>query len=88
MRSDIDLLVVFPDPGANPWLGQAALAAALPEDRRGVDLLLVSPAELERNRGCAYNVVGIALAEQRGTGQTGCPRTQRSWWASGTTWER
>lgn len=75
MRSDIDLLVVFPDPGANPWLGQAALAAALPEDRRGVDLLLVSPAELERNRGCAYNVVGIA-SPNKGMRQTGCPQTQ------------
>lgn len=62
--SDVDLLVV--QAGCKNGLERAGkLCGALPEDRRSVDIVLMSPEEFELNRGRPCFVVEQALAEGR-----------------------
>ena len=64
-HSDLDLLVV--KTGCEPDRRQTTgwLYGKLPARRRAVDILLVSPAEVELNRNKLHFVVGQALADGR-----------------------
>ena len=62
---DVDLLVI--KEGLGPRRGESTgrIRGQLPAERRGVDIVLVSPEEVERNRDEIYQAVGQALAHGR-----------------------
>lgn len=64
-HSDLDLLVI--KEGLGPRRGEACgrIRGRLPAERRGVDILLISPEEVELNRDEVYQPVGQALAHGR-----------------------
>ena len=64
-HSDIDLLVIKEELG--PRRGETAgrIRGQLPGERRGVDIVLISPEEAEQNRDEVYQAVGQALAHGR-----------------------
>ena len=64
-HSDIDLLVIKERLG--PRRGETAgrIRGQLPAERRGVDIVLISPEEAEQNRDEVYQAVGQALAHGR-----------------------
>ena len=63
-HSDVDLLVV--QAGCTNGLERAGkLCGALPDERRSVDIVMMSPEEFELNRGRLCFVVEQALAEGR-----------------------
>ena len=64
-HSDIDLLVI--KEGLGPRRGHTAgqIRGQLPAERRGVDIMLISPEEAEQNRDEVYQAVGQALAHGR-----------------------
>lgn len=64
-HSDIDLLVI--KEGLGPRRGETAgrIRGQLPAERRGVDIVLISPEEAEQNRDEVYQAVGQALAHGR-----------------------
>ena len=66
VHSDIDLLVIHEHVGPNRSQQAATLREALPLDRRAVDIILATPAEVaEADVDEPYHVVGVALAEGR-----------------------
>ena len=64
-HSDLDLLVVKTGCEADRRQTTGWLYGKLPARRRAVDIILVSPAEVELNRNKLYFVVGQALADGR-----------------------
>ena len=64
-HSDVDLLVI--KEGLSPRRGETSgrIRGQLPAERRGVDILLISPEEVERSRDEVYQPVGQALAHGR-----------------------
>ena len=62
-ESDIDLLVVGEGLERERRRTTGQMYAALPSERRSVDLILVCQEEVELNRGKSYFVVGQAIEE-------------------------
>lgn len=64
-HSDIDLLVI--KEGLGPRRGATAgrIRGQLPAERRGVDIVLISPEEADQNRDEVYQPIGQALAHGR-----------------------
>lgn len=64
-HSDIDLLII--KEGLGPRRGETAgrIRGQLPAERRGVDIVLISPEEAEQNRDEVYQAVGQALTHGR-----------------------
>lgn len=64
-HSDIDLLVI--KEGLGPRRGETSgrIRGQLPAERRGVDIVLISPEEAEQNRDEVYQAIGQALAHGR-----------------------
>lgn len=62
-ESDIDLLVVGEGLERERRRTTGQMYAALPSERRSVDLILVCQEEIELNRGKSYFVVGQAMEE-------------------------
>ena len=79
VHSDIDLLVIHENPGPNRPETVARVRAALPRDRRAVDIVIATPAEAaEADVDQPYHVVGVALAEGRTIYDRAAARRRRS----------
>ena len=61
-HSDLDLLVIKERLGPRRGETSGRIRGRLPAQRRAVDILLLSPEEVEQNRAEVYQPVGQALA--------------------------
>ena len=64
-HSDLDFLVIKERLGPRRGETSGRIRGRLPAERRAVDILLISPEEVEQNRDEVYQAVGQALAHGR-----------------------
>ena len=64
-HSDLDFLVIKERLGPRRGETSGRIRGRLPAERRAVDILLMSPEEVEQNRDEVYQAVGQALAHGR-----------------------